>query len=86
MNPDTTGSEGVRDAEEMGEPIRELRDLEVDVSSGFLFRVLSNLRRRSLVSQLSTMIWIGGGQAFLELLRTVFSLINPGKSPEGGSD
>lgn len=86
MNEHETESEGPGDPEGMGEPIRELRELEVDVSSGFLSRVLRGLRRRSLVSHLGTMIWTGGAQALLEFLGLVFSLLNPGKPPEGESD
>jgi hypothetical protein len=72
--------------EGLGDPIQELRELEVEVSEGFIAGVLASLRRRSLVSNLATMIWTGGAQAFLEFLQIFFSLFNPGKTPEGGSD
>lgn len=80
-------NDGVEDERDgLGEPIRELQELEVQVSSGFIGGVLASLRRRSLVSNLATMVWTGGAQAFLEFLQMFFSLFNPGKSPEGGSD
>jgi len=82
-NPDP---EEVGGPEDPGEPITELRDLEVEVSSGFLSRVLSALRRRSLVSQLTTMAWSGFGEAVLEFMGMVFSLFESTRADKGGSD
>ena len=86
MDDDRFEQEVEDEQEGLGEPIRELKELEVEVSSGFIGGVLASLRRRSLVSNLATMVWTGGAQAFLEFLQMFFSLFNPGKSPEGGSD
>ena len=65
--------------EEMGEPIQELRELEVEVSSGFLGRLINSLRRRSLVNQLATMAWTGMGEAIVEFMRMLFAFLNPGE-------
>ena len=68
--------------EDLGEPIAELMELEADVSRGFLGRVLSKLQRRSLVGHLATMAWTASALAFFEFLGVVFSVFDPGKSPE----
>ncbi len=74
------------EVEDPGEPIPELKDLEVEVWPGFLSRVLSALRRRSLVNQLTTMAWSGFGEAVLEFMGMVFSLFESKRADKGGSD
>lgn len=86
MDEDRIDRDQKSEPEGLGEPIQELQELKVEVSSGFISGVLTSLRRRSLVSNLATMIWTGGAQALLEFLQMFFSVFNPGKSPEGGSD
>lgn len=68
--------------EDLGEPIRELRGLSTEVSSGFLGRVLSGLRRRSLVGQFATMAWTASALAFFEFLTMIFSVFDPGTPGE----
>ena len=75
-------AEETLDEEDLGEPISELRELEDVVSVGFLGRVLSKLRRRSLVGHLATMAWTASALAFFEFLGMIFSIFDPGKSPE----
>ena len=74
--------DGALGEEDLGEPIVELRELEEVVSGGFLGRVLSKLQRRSLVSHLATMAWTASALAFFEFLGMIFSIFDPGKSPE----
>ena len=69
-----------------GEPLSELLELREPVSESFLGRVVSALRRRSLTSHLATLSWTVAGAAFIEVLRVFFSLLNPGRPNEGGSD
>jgi hypothetical protein len=80
------GAEANAEPEDLGDPILELRSLEEEVSEGFMARVLSSLRRRSLVSQMATMVWTASAQAFFEFIGMFFSLFDPGRSTRGGSD
>jgi hypothetical protein len=73
-------------AEDLGEPVRELRELEEEVSSGFLGRVLSSLRRRSLTSHIATFSWFALGLAVMEFLRLAFSVFETDEPTNGGSD
>jgi hypothetical protein len=66
--------------EDLGEPIDELKALEVEVSSGFLARLVSALQRRSLVGQMATLAWIASAQAILEFLSMIFSIFDSGPS------
>ena len=68
--------------EDLGEPIAELRDMEEQVSKGFLGRVLSKLQRRSLVGHFATMAWTASALALFEFLGVIFSIFDPGTSPE----
>ena len=86
MIEERTEPEGTEDPGDLGEPVTELRELEVAITAGFLSRVLNGLRRRSLANHLSAMIWAGGAQAFLEFLKMAFSMLDSGKPPKGGSD
>jgi hypothetical protein len=82
MNEDTGRTEQVDGDEELGEPIGELMALEEDVSKGFMSRVLSSLRRRSLVGHMATLVWTASAQAFIEFLGMIFSMFSPGESPK----
>jgi hypothetical protein len=67
---------------DLGEPIAELQGMEEDVSTGFLSRVLSKLRRRSLVGHFATMAWTASALAFFEFLGMIFSIFDHGKTRE----
>lgn len=82
MDEDTGRTDQVDGDEELGEPIGELMALEENVSTGFLARVLSSLRRRSLVGHMVTLVWAASAQAFLEFLGMIFSMFSPGESPK----
>ena len=66
--------------DELGEPIRELREIEHAPSAGFVDRLSSSLRRRGLGSQLATLTWSAFGGVFLEFLSMIFSAFQP-RSP-----
>ena len=84
MSEDESRVEEGGNPEDLGEPILELRELEEDPSAGFLGRVLSSLRRRSLVGQMATMAWTASAQAFFEFLGMFFSSLIPGDPQEEG--
>ncbi len=73
---------GLGETDDLGEPIRELRELSTEVSPGFLGRVLSGMRRRSLVGQFATMAWTASALAFFEFLSMIFSVFDPGTPGE----
>ena len=60
--------------EDLGDPVRELRELREPASPGLLARVLRSVRRRSLGAQLATLGWTALGEVFLELAKLVHAL------------
>lgn len=74
--------EDLGETEDLGEPLTELRELSAEVSPGFLGRVVSGLRRRSLVGHLATMAWTASALAFFEFLSMIFSVFDPGTPGE----
>jgi len=82
MDDSNNRDTGLGENEDLGEPIRELRDLSTEVSHGFLGRVLSGLQRRSLVGHLATMAWTASALAFFEFLTMIFSVFDPGTPGE----
>ena len=84
MNEDKGRVDQGGDPDDLGEPILELQELVEDPSGGFMGRVLSSLRRRSLVGQMATLVWSASAQAFFEFLGMFFSLFDAGRPPEAG--
>lgn len=74
------------DEADLGEPIRELAELEEVPSSGFVGRLFNLLRRRDLGSQLATLGWTGMGAVFVEFLKVIFSVFETKTPDSGGSD
>ncbi|MBT8398316.1 MAG: hypothetical protein HKO65_01380 [Gemmatimonadetes bacterium] len=72
----------LRDDRDMGDPIAELRDLDEEVSAGFLGRVVSMLQRRSVVGHFATMAWTASVLAVFEFLGMIFSIFDTGNSAE----
>ena len=72
--------------EDLGEPVEELRDFEIERSPGFLTRLRGALRRRDLGSQMVTLSWSGFGTVGLEFIRMLFSFTEHDPPDRGGSD
>ena len=69
--------------DEMGEPVTELRDLSVEPGAGFLDRLIRSLRRRALGRQLTTLVWSGFAEVFLEFLKAIHALLQPDEKGRG---
>lgn len=88
MTPERDGN-GPRplDDEQIGEePIRELADLRVDVTPGFLDRVRNRVERRVVTTQFLSLAWHVPAALLLEFLNMVFGAFGDGGRPEGDTE
>ena len=69
---------------ELGRPIAELLDLDVDPDPGLVRRVLGSIRRRDLTSQLATLWWSGVAEMFSEILQLIAGLAVANRPTEEG--
>ena len=60
-------------SEDWGEPIAELRDLELDPRSELPLRVRRGIERRFFARDLLTLSWTGITKAFMEWLAMLFT-------------
>ncbi len=71
--------------DDLGDPIEELRDYEVEAPDGFVEHLRHALQRRSLGSQVATLGWAGLGTVAIEFFRMLFSFFDAGGRDSGGS-
>lgn len=72
------------DLEDLGEPVLELLELTEQPSGGFLSRLLSTLRRRSLGSHIAALSFTAFGEVILEFLTMIYSLFESDRTDGEG--
>ncbi len=70
--------------DDLGLPIAELLDFEVEPDPGLVSRVVGSIRRRDLTSQFATLWWSGVAEMFLEIVRLIGGLIGTYPATEEG--
>ena len=63
------------DADDLGEPVAELRLLRDDVPAGFLDRIRNSIHRRSLAGDLTRFSIWAPATVFLEFLASLFDAL-----------
>jgi hypothetical protein len=75
--------EGLLPGEDLGAPIQELKDLEVEASPRLMQRVLGSLRRRQLSAHLLTFSWSVLAAVAVEFLTMIHSLFGSTRDEPG---
>lgn len=82
MTTGETGDDEDESVVDTGEPVVQLRGLELAVDDGFTDRVGRRIQRRLLAGDLLQLAWSGPLMALLELLRVPFEWFTGGSTPQ----